>query len=196
MARSNFIIWAFFWVRFPRQIRATSASTEVRSNTVSRQFRQLHNNNLPYFAGSYPKHQNRLHVSQLGSMGARAVVFHPAPLLFSWQKRSLSAELKAESVWHRGYICASYQSGSMREECLWFARPNTLSNYQLVISPCPHLSARNTYEDAKVKSNDFSPRTSGKMLFLCAAVRVCVFAPGLQNKFFAGTTLSARKTLW
>lgn len=61
---------------------------------------------------------NQLHVSSPASMGARAVVLPPAPLLFSWQN-SLSAELKAESVWHPGYIGASYQGGSMLEECFW-----------------------------------------------------------------------------
>lgn len=127
-AHSNFIIWGF-WLLFPQQICITSASAEMfgaaqlagsltiiclfcQSATVCRITSQT---------------SNQLHVSAPASIGARIVVLPPALLLFSWQN-SLSAELKAESVWHLDYIGASYQDGSMREECFWSTWPCTLSD--------------------------------------------------------------------
>lgn len=85
---------------------------------------------------------NQVHVSSSASIRARIVVLHPAPLLFSWQN-SLSVELKAESVWHPGYIGASYQ-GVRGEECFWSTWPCTQSDDELVLSPSPHLPATNT----------------------------------------------------
>lgn len=127
--------------------RIISFHRDIQRNAVSGQFRQLRNNDihsispvsLPRFAGSHPKHQTEFRVSTPVSMGARIVALPPASYL---GKRS--AELKAESVWNRGYIGASYQGRFMHEECFWSTWPGTRSDDKLVLSPSTHLLANKT----------------------------------------------------
>lgn len=102
---------------------------------------------------------------------------------------SRSAELKAESVWHRGYIGASYQGGSMQEECFCSTWSCTKSDDKLIFSPSPHLPASkhtNTHNSIETivlhYSNTINTSPPGHLTVLyvffcvCVCVPMCVFA--------------------
>lgn len=140
-----------------------------QDNTASRQFAQLRNNNVSIVSvspvcRSISRTSNLPHASSLPGMAARTVVLPPAPFVvcyLSW-KNSLSAELKAESVWHRGCVGPSYHCGTMWEECFWSTWPFAL---WWLISPLTSFSPscnKHTSTHSRHTVNGFSPRTSGK----------------------------------
>lgn len=85
--------------------------------TVSRQFSELHNNNPSILPVHHILKDHILNIkpascllaSKHGSQSSCA----PSSFFVVLLAKQQSAELKAESVWHPGYIGAAYQGGSM-----------------------------------------------------------------------------------